>query len=54
MESLGNEDCHEIEELSLLVRVERVRLESKGTSEQVDETKQDIFVELDCEKAVGE
>lgn len=46
MENLGNEDCHESEEPSLLERVERVRLESKGTSEQVDEIKQDIFVEL--------
>ncbi|KAF2611996.1 hypothetical protein F2Q70_00010489 [Brassica cretica] len=44
MENLGNEDCHESEEPSLLERVER---ESKGRSEQVDETtKQDIFVEL--------
>jgi len=46
MESLGNEDCHEIAEPSLVKRFERVRFESKGTSEQVDETKQDIFVEL--------
>ena len=46
MENLGNEDCHESEEPSLLERVERVRLVSNGTSEQVDETKQDSFVEL--------
>lgn len=54
MENLGNEDCHEIEEPSLLERLDRVRFESKGTSEQVDVTKQDIFVELESEKAVGE
>lgn len=46
MESLGNEDCHETEEPNLLERFDRVRFESQGTSEQVDETKQDMFVEL--------
>jgi len=47
MESLGKEDCHETAEPSLVKRFERVRFESKGTSEQVDEIKQDIFVELE-------
>lgn len=45
MENLGNQDFHETEELSLLERVGRDRLVSKGTSEKVDETKQDIFLE---------
>lgn len=46
MESLGNEDCHEIDEPSFVKRIDRERFESNGTSEQVDETKQDMFVEL--------